>query len=473
MTERTCVPFFALLLFAACSSAPEPAFTQAQLFDPKTCQSCHVQHYSEWLSSRHAKASDDPVFLAMNRRGQRETGGALGPFCVNCHAPMAVRTGATSDGLNLATVDPALKGVTCFFCHSVDEVQGAHDDPLHLAEDGVMRGPFSDPIASTPHGAAYSALHDRDRIESATLCGACHDVVTSHGADIERTFAEWKGSAFSKAPAGTTCSQCHMDQSLALEPIANVQGAPKRRSHSHAFPAVDFDLEAPDAGGQLALIQQFLDSTVQSAICVRTPPGGAPKAEVILDNVASGHGFPSGSAQDRRFWVELHAYADGGELYASGNDGSSDAWLMRDCMFGVDGGQVSMFWDAASHSGNALPAQPTFDSADPRYYETHLAQTYPLGGGNLSAAPDRITVALHLQPIGRDVLDDLVASGDLDPSFAASAPELTVGEPLEWTPESATTTFVDPQTSAVVSCVTHTGLNVQAATVPAQAQCTP
>ena len=31
------------------------------------------------------------VFLAMNERGQRETGGQLGPFCVNCHAPLAVR----------------------------------------------------------------------------------------------------------------------------------------------------------------------------------------------------------------------------------------------------------------------------------------------------------------------------------------------------------------------------------------------
>ena len=34
-------------------------------------------------------AMDDPVFIAMNKKGQRETNGALGTFCVNCHAPMA------------------------------------------------------------------------------------------------------------------------------------------------------------------------------------------------------------------------------------------------------------------------------------------------------------------------------------------------------------------------------------------------
>jgi hypothetical protein len=39
----------------------------------------------------HAYAAEDPVFLAMNARGQRETQGALGAFCVNCHAPLAVQ----------------------------------------------------------------------------------------------------------------------------------------------------------------------------------------------------------------------------------------------------------------------------------------------------------------------------------------------------------------------------------------------
>ena len=62
----------------------------------------------------HAYASTDPVFLAMNQRGQRETNGELGSFCVQCHAPMALRTGATTDGLNLKTLPEHLQGVTLF-----------------------------------------------------------------------------------------------------------------------------------------------------------------------------------------------------------------------------------------------------------------------------------------------------------------------------------------------------------------------
>ena len=54
----------------------------------------------------HAYASDDPVFRAMNERGQRETDGGLGSFCIQCHAPIAVHEGATSNGLNLDQVAP-------------------------------------------------------------------------------------------------------------------------------------------------------------------------------------------------------------------------------------------------------------------------------------------------------------------------------------------------------------------------------
>ena len=86
-----------------CSSEEDagPSLTREQLMDPETCKGCHERHYREWAGSMHAYAADDPVFVAMNRRGQEETDGALGDFCVNCHAPLAVREGATRDGLTL------------------------------------------------------------------------------------------------------------------------------------------------------------------------------------------------------------------------------------------------------------------------------------------------------------------------------------------------------------------------------------
>src|SRR5579859_6503795 len=95
-----------VLASAACSSSNDATTypSRDELLDPKGCAKCHADHYRDWSSSMHAYASDDPVMLAANSLGQRDTKGALGSLCVGCHAPMAVREGATTDGLNMASV---------------------------------------------------------------------------------------------------------------------------------------------------------------------------------------------------------------------------------------------------------------------------------------------------------------------------------------------------------------------------------
>src|SRR6185295_17737270 len=141
------------LMMSSCGGDTAAPLDEAALLDPMSCKTCHPAHFKEWSGSMHAYAAEDPVFMAMNARGQRETQGALGDFCVKCHAPMAVLTGATKDGLNLADVPAKLRGVTCFFCHSVDAVKGTHNNPLTLASDGVMRGGIADPVPTGAHEA--------------------------------------------------------------------------------------------------------------------------------------------------------------------------------------------------------------------------------------------------------------------------------------------------------------------------------
>src|SRR6185295_7870613 len=105
MTRLASVTAAAFLLLGACEKRePEVQADRAALLDPQNCKSCHPVHVDEWAGSMHAYASDDPLFRAMNKRGQRETNGALGDFCVKCHAPLAVRDGLTRDGLNLDQV---------------------------------------------------------------------------------------------------------------------------------------------------------------------------------------------------------------------------------------------------------------------------------------------------------------------------------------------------------------------------------
>lgn len=468
---------------ASCSDAivpaePTPALTRTELLDPQTCKACHPAQFRDWSASVHAHAAEDPVFLAMNRRGQRETKGKLGAFCVKCHAPMAVREGLTTDGLNLATVPKALQGVTCFFCHSVAGVEGTHDAALRLADDLVMRGPIADPMKNKAHASAWSALHDRDRLASAQMCGACHDVVSPAGTALERTFIEWQASVFSHAPGGTTCSQCHMPQSTTPLPVANVAGAPLRRTHNHQFAAVDVPAASgPDITAHVQTIQAQLDATLQSAVCVTM--SGPPRVEVTLDNIAAGHSFPSGASQDRRLWVEVVAYHGAEILYQTGTalpgdptaGADPDLWLMRDCLRDAAGKPVHMFWEAASSVGNALPAQATFDKLDPRFYQSHVVARFPQTGA-LAKPPDRVTVRVRLQAIGRDVLDSLVQSGDLDPAVRDAAPTWQVGQALEWTAQGASLAFT--RDGVTRSCLSLTQLDPRADSVPAvRSPCAP
>jgi len=452
------------------------------MLDPQSCQTCHPNHYNEWLASMHAGASDDPVFRAMNARGQRETNGQLADFCIKCHAPMALAEGATKDGTNLDSVPRQLHGVTCFFCHTIDAVTGSHNAAVTRSGDLVMRGEISDPVASTAHASAYDDVLDRAKLTSSTMCGACHDIVAPPGAHIERTFAEWQGSIFAQQGVGDSCEACHMRQSASKGPVAQVTGQtlPARYTYAHDFPGVDIALPGyPAAGADRDAILTLLQTTLQGALCV-TQTGGV---RVIVDNVDAGHFWPSGAAQDRRAWAEVVATKGGQTIYQSGvvPDGTAvtsitstsdpDLWLLRDCIFDASGKQVDMFWQAASYEGNALPAPVTFNMTDPSFYKTHIVQSFPRAlGSALPQMPDQVTLRIRLQPIGLDVLQDLVKSGDLkDMSVLQNMPTWDVLPLITWTPAAAMAqklTYVD-EDGQPVSCVSPTGFNVGADKYPA------
>ena len=453
---RTRLWFAAAILLIACvDSGPdgpsaadiEPTFTREQLLDPATCRGCHPVHYREWASSMHAYAADDPVFLAFNARGQRETGGELGDFCVKCHAPMALEEGATEDGTNMDEVPQHLKGVTCYFCHNTEAVEGTHNNPLVLANDRAMRGGLDNPVATTAHQSVYSELLDGSNSRSADMCGACHDIVNGNGVHMERTYSEWQASLFNSDEPQVlqTCGACHMT-GLDGQVIAEESGVetPPRRRHEHLFPGVDLALtEWPEIDRQRAAIDCDLLPVARAELCV------LPSNEVIVTLETNiGHAWPSGATQDRRAWVELVATRDDGPLFESGviaegewvdkprmaEDYDPNLWQLRDRLYNAQAEPTHMFWEAApsteypeGYDGQLLPPPP------PDVLVGHtLERNYVLPG-----PPDEVRMALHIRPMGLDVIDDLIESGDLEDEtlrdrIETFTPALSV---LRWTAE--------------------------------------
>ena len=448
-----------------CGSSGGSSLPPTALMDATACQTCHPVQYQQWAASMHAYATDDPVFLAMNARAQRESNGALGTFCAKCHAPVAVHDKMT-DGNNLQALPQAAKGVTCYFCHSVTDVTDTHNNPLALASDGHLYGPFSDPVSPSPHDVSYSRYLDGATPESARACGSCHDIVNLQNAHVERTFAEWNATTLSQLPAGESCAQCHM---AARDGAASATTPNKiRRIHDHGLAAVDLPVIANPP--QQAATQAMLDTALQATLCLNP---ATRRLQLTIDNTgASGHAWPSGATPDRRAWVELTAYAANQVIYASGNtepvgafpsalpleDSSPDPdlWLIRDCIYDGSGTPLTMFWQAVKLApSNQLPGLLIQNVNDPTTYQTHFMREYP-SGGTLATLPDHVTVAVHLQAIGDDVLNGLVASGDLDASVPAQIARYTLGggAAVDWTPTAANAFQApDATTGAVMTCV--------------------
>jgi hypothetical protein len=411
-------------------------------------------HYREWSGSMHAYASDDPVFVAMNARGQRETGGKLGDFCFKCHAPMAVRRGAVDSHTDPRALPEGQRGITCYFCHNVTAVEGNHNGQLRIAGDTTMRGPIKDPARTAAHQTAYSELLDEFGRESSRMCGGCHDIVTPNGVELERTFREYRHGIFSKSatgepPAFDSCVGCHMSGEAGF--AAGGTGPPPRVVHKHFWPGVDVALtDFPHRDAMRSAVERCeLPQSVAFFTLEVTPPD----LFTFQIETNAGHNQPSGAAQDRRMWLEVSAYDAKGNLLENVSSGriadgeleehppghpehDPNLLLFADRIFDARGKPVHMFWEAEKSpqhpdgfESNLLPG------ANVTYLPGRhaIVKQYRISGPE--GLPARVTARLRLRPIGMDVLRDLVASGDLDESILAQMPTLDFGHRLEWTPK--------------------------------------
>ncbi len=455
-----------VLVLAACGD--EPKYTVEQLQNPETCKECHPKHYDQWAGSMHAYASDDPVFLAMNKRGQRDTNGALGDLCIKCHAPMALELGlAKGADFDPATLPPEAKGVTCFFCHNVEQVTDDHNNPLKLAMDQTMRGGARKPVDNPAHHSKYDEMM-AGKTSNSTMCGACHDIVMPNGVHLERTFSEWKETIFAQNdPAAflpQTCTSCHMfpsDEIIADNPDLPVKSR-DNGFHEHMWPAIDQALTPfPQMAEQEAAIMRDLTPAIaiKGIKPINTPeaPGGIcldPPGvlSVRIDSFSVGHMFPSGASHDRRMWLHVEVFdASGSTIYEKGEvqpgmdpEDMGEPALTTDCemdlpscsafydrTFKEDGTPAHFFWEVATVKSRLIKPPVTRDPNQVGYDHSTTVK-FDVGSAILQQA-DRIEAQLYMRPLPFAVLRDLEQSGDLDPSIKDKVKTLPVGEKSVWT----------------------------------------
>lgn len=437
--------FYLLALVAACSSSNEPqqslpAFTRDQLLDPTNCKDCHPQHYAEWSSSMHAYATKDPVFQAMNKRGQEMTSGALGKFCVQCHAPMAVADNKITDYANLESLPEQYQGITCYFCHNAVDTGPEHfNGNIKLANDTTMRAALDRAQIPSVHKVQYSTFHERTRPESAQMCGTCHDIVNTfnaHNYPLEQTYSEWQQTYFALPNSGfQSCQTCHMDATDEDRPAAIKSGYPgvptsARRPHSHLFPGVDVALTPwPNMAAMQSAIEECQLRNNVNYLQVELEPPTA-RFTVAFETQA-GHGQPSGATQDRRMWMEVVGKdATGKVIYQDGQiaDGAVEETpdkphrcIMRTYTLDDQGKETHNFWEAAKK--DEMRSQPIPVPKMAQAGSHTRVCSFPAPG--LEPIP-HLEFTLKMRPMGIDVLNDLVATGHLQQDVIAHMPTHTV-----------------------------------------------
>jgi hypothetical protein len=180
---------------------------------------------------------------------------------------------------------------------------------------------------------------------------------------------------------------------------------------------------------------------------------GTNRITITLENMAAGHSWPSGSAPDRRGWVEVIARGAADQvLYSSGvvEDGQpvssldeDDLWQLRDFTFDEDGEDALFFWEVAGYESTTLPAPTATSVLDPAFTDTHRARVYVFEG----PAPETVTMQVKLRPIGLEILGALVASGDLAQEIADAMPTYTLGiTQLTWNASDSMACVPEPHT---------------------------
>lgn len=368
----------------------------------------------------HAYSMQDPVFFALNAREKAHSGEALGNFCVSCHSPIGMLTGAT-DNFTDPTLLPEVvqAGVTCETCHLANTFTAAHPTlggqfELHVADSTVadtIFGPMDQVVPNPFHLSIQDNNFDRS-----IVCMPCHNF-ERNGVTLEGTFREWQESSFA---VRKECQDCHMEEYTGQ---AAVEGPVRAGLHRHYFTGVDIAMTPfPDSDGQRARVEALLRD---SANLIIVPlPGSIAAGDTLLlqtrvQNSETGHALPSGTTFEREMWLEIVVRDAGGDtVYVSGHldangdlhtehseidpNGDPDLMLWTKELVDPEGDPETTIFRAIGATGQVIEA------------ETTAMKDYRIRIPEGTQGPLSVSVRLLFRPFKPYVLRDL-GVGELAP----------------------------------------------------------
>ncbi|MCC6662059.1 MAG: hypothetical protein IT437_14380 [Phycisphaerales bacterium] len=366
------------------------------LWEVQECAMCHGDYNAEhepfrpWAASMMGQGARDPIFWAALTVSEQAAKN-VGDLCIRCHVARGWIEGRSQPPSGGGLEPGDLQGITCITCHRM--VDPVYDDGVSPKVD---REVLAD-LAQLPVGfhSAQFVIDPLDRRRGpldlggefywhqwerspfhreATMCATCHDVTnplfdrqpdgryqfneidTPHptyraedGFPLERTYSEWKASAFSRGPVDmggrfggqrgplvSTCQDCHMPTTTGTACNPMVGGVVRDDLPLHDFRgATNWMLDAvrnlyPDPETMLSA-----ESVAAAQERNREFMRGASDMDLALVEPSTlyvrivnqtGHKLPTGHLEGRRMWVNVRFFDKSGALvreYGAYNPGQA------------------------------------------------------------------------------------------------------------------------------------------------------
>jgi hypothetical protein len=337
---RKAMSHLACLVFLAAQTGVAPLASNA------TCVTCHASGAltngpgalsgDTYRGSLMFAAGEDPFFLAaweIARHDDEE----VAALCARCHFPGA----AIMERRPEQHLPVDREGIACDLCHRfatpapIDESDalsgvGLANARFEVGPPDVKVGPFDDAL-EVGHASARAPL-----MEDSRICGQCHDVtdekrmriledgsISDMPTPLERTFSEWKQSAFSdpSSPQYRTCQGCHMPAwEGRVTTVTAAQTTRKVSSHRIVGSSVWAPLliaeqaRAPDAPQHLRGSAPFSEAASAEALRFLKEESvtltarevreiGGRRFLVVRVTNQTGHKIPTGYSEGRRMWI--------------------------------------------------------------------------------------------------------------------------------------------------------------------------
>lgn len=292
--------------------------------DPQECSGCHWDRFDRWNTSQHSKGFTGDFFQAqfydvvLPSLQLDDKLKNVAEDCIGCHSPTAFLSG---DMIPDRTNQPdnhwnkgdgaktrADRGIFCDFCHTLDRFKNNpafnHDYISHATDEVDAKRADLDHAWSPYHETQTTEI-----FEDANVCATCHNEQNPYDVWVKATEHEYAESVY--PDRGVLCQTCHM-QPMAGKPAK--MGWTRQLNHDHWFGGGFKGFVEGAAGVHFA--QEF--EAVNRGVKV--------EFNIVVEALATGHNFPTGSVEERDVWLHVSLNNSKGEevLHIPVNKNPSD-----------------------------------------------------------------------------------------------------------------------------------------------------